>query len=96
MIAAFGLPHESEQGVMTLAENQIAGVHLTRLTQDGSDRKRNGKSKMMIGFSRGRRLHRQECRHKIRPCGATPNTALPAGSFSVRKHYLLGWSFQTF
>jgi Toprim domain len=53
MIAAFGLPEESEPGAIAIPEDRIAGVHFTRLVRDGSDRERYDKSKIMTGFSRG-------------------------------------------
>lgn len=53
MIAAFGIPNEPEPGVIVLPDTGIKGVHITRLVPDGSDRDRNDKSKVMIGFSKG-------------------------------------------
>lgn len=53
LIAAFGFSDEPEPGAIVLPERRIAGVHLTRLAPDGSDRERGDKAKIMIGFSRG-------------------------------------------
>jgi len=53
MIAAFGLAHETEPGVIRIDTNAIKGVHLTRLLPDGSDRDRGEKGKIMIGLSTG-------------------------------------------
>jgi hypothetical protein len=53
MIAAFGIPNEPEPGRLALPDSKIKGVHLTRLTPDGSDRDRGEKAKIMIGHSKG-------------------------------------------
>jgi hypothetical protein len=53
MIAAFGLAHEVEPGVIAIADDTVRGVHLTRLLPDGSDRERGDKAKIMIGHSAG-------------------------------------------
>jgi hypothetical protein len=53
MIAAFGLAHEVEPGVVEIADASVRGVHLTRLLPDGSDRDRGPKAKIMIGRSAG-------------------------------------------
>jgi hypothetical protein len=53
MIAAFGLPLEPEPSVMALPDDWVTGVHLTRLSPDGTDRDRGDKAKIMIGFSKG-------------------------------------------
>jgi hypothetical protein len=51
MIAAFGLAHEMEPGVIVIAKSAIRGVHLTRLLPDGSDRERGDGAKIMVGHS---------------------------------------------
>lgn len=53
MIAAFGIPGEPEPGVIIMPDNQIKGVHITRLLPDGSDRERGDKAKIMVGHSKG-------------------------------------------
>jgi hypothetical protein len=53
MIAAFGLAHEVEPGIIAIADDAVRGVHLTRLLPDGSDRERGSKAKIMIGGSAG-------------------------------------------
>jgi Toprim domain len=53
MIAAFGLAHEIEPGVIEIADDAVRGVHLTRLLPDGSDRERGERAKIMIGHSTG-------------------------------------------
>jgi hypothetical protein len=53
MIAAFGIPDEPEPGRLALPDSKIKGVHLTRLTPDGSDRDRGEKAKIMIAHSKG-------------------------------------------
>jgi hypothetical protein len=53
MIAAFGFPIEREPYTLSLATEQVTGVHVTRLLPDGSDRIRADKAKIMIGFSTG-------------------------------------------
>jgi hypothetical protein len=53
MVAAFGLAHEVEPGVIAIADDALRGVHLTRLKPDGSDRERGEQAKIMIGFSVG-------------------------------------------
>jgi hypothetical protein len=53
MIAAFGLAHEVEPGVIDITDNAVCGVHLTRLLPDGSDRERGEGGKIMVGFSAG-------------------------------------------
>jgi hypothetical protein len=52
MIAAFGLAHEVEPGVIAIADSAITGVHLTRLRTDGSG-KAGDPAKIMVGFSTG-------------------------------------------
>jgi hypothetical protein len=53
MIAAFGMAHEVEPGVIAIADDAVRGVHITRLSPDGSDRERGDKSKIMIANSVG-------------------------------------------
>lgn len=53
MIAAFGLAHEVEPGVIAIAASAVVGVHITRLRPDGSDRERGERAKIMIGHSTG-------------------------------------------
>jgi hypothetical protein len=36
MIAAFGVPSEPEPGVLEIADNDVCGIHITRLAADGS------------------------------------------------------------
>jgi Toprim domain/CHC2 zinc finger len=49
MIAAFGFAHEVEPGVIDIADDQVQGVHVTRLLPDGSDRERSDQAKITIG-----------------------------------------------
>ncbi len=53
MVAAFGLAHETDPGVIAIADDAVRGIHLTRLLPDGSDRERGDKAKIMIGNSVG-------------------------------------------
>ena len=53
MIAAFGLAHETEPGLIVIGNNAVRGVHITRLLSDGSDRERGERAKIMIGHSAG-------------------------------------------
>jgi hypothetical protein len=53
IIAAFGIPDESEPNVLALPDANVRGVHLTRLASDGCDRDRSEKAKIMIGHSKG-------------------------------------------
>jgi Toprim domain len=53
MIAAFGLTHEVEPGVIAIASSAVTGVHLTRLRPDGLAKADDGQSKKMVGFSAG-------------------------------------------
>jgi Toprim domain len=52
MIAAFGIPTEPEPGILYIIDEQVRGVHLTRLKPDGSGKAGNP-SKIMIGHSIG-------------------------------------------
>jgi Toprim domain len=51
MIAAFGIAHEIEPGVIAIADNAVRGIHITRLLPEGSDRERGDKAKIMVGHS---------------------------------------------
>jgi hypothetical protein len=53
LIAAFGLAHEIEPGIIAIADHAVRGVHLTRLLPDGSDRERGDHAKIMVGMSAG-------------------------------------------
>ena len=48
MISAFGLPEEPEPGRIALREEEVRGVHITRLAADGSG-KVGDPSKIIIG-----------------------------------------------
>jgi hypothetical protein len=45
----FGIPREPEPGLLKIDEYRIAGVQLTKLAPDGSDRLRDGQGKITIG-----------------------------------------------
>jgi hypothetical protein len=49
MIGAFGLTDEREPGITSISDEAVAGVHLTRLTQDGAGKAGTDSDKMMIG-----------------------------------------------
>jgi hypothetical protein len=57
MIAAFGLALEVEPGVLTIADDAVRGIHLTRLCPDGSGKAvfddPEQTAKIMIGLSMG-------------------------------------------
>jgi hypothetical protein len=53
MIAAFGLAHEIEPGLIAIADDAVTGIHITRLLPDGSDRERGDHAKVTIGHSAG-------------------------------------------
>jgi hypothetical protein len=53
MIAAFGIAREVEPGIIRIDNDDIRGVHVTRLLPDGSDRERGDRAKIMIGRSAG-------------------------------------------
>jgi hypothetical protein len=57
MIAAFGLAHEIEPGVLVIPDQAVTGVHLTRLVPDGSGKAvfddPDEQAKIMIGSSTG-------------------------------------------
>jgi hypothetical protein len=56
-IAAFGLAHEVEPGVIAIADTAVTGVHLTRLKPDGSGKATfedpDENAKIMVGHSAG-------------------------------------------
>jgi hypothetical protein len=50
VIAAFGLPEETEPGMLEMRDDAVRGVHLIRLLRDGSDRDRaHPEGKVSIG-----------------------------------------------
>ena len=53
MIAAFGLPSEPEFGCLEIANNDVCGIHITRLALDGSGKAGWENDKIMIGSSAG-------------------------------------------
>jgi hypothetical protein len=53
MIAAVGLAHEVEPGVLAIDDAAIRGVHITRLRPDGSGKASGGDAKITIGISAG-------------------------------------------
>jgi hypothetical protein len=57
MIAAFGLAHEVDPGVIAIADGAVTGVHLTRLKSDGSGKAEleepDENAKIMVGHSAG-------------------------------------------
>jgi Toprim domain len=57
MIAAFGPAHELDTGIIGIGEQNITGVHLTRLLPDGSGKAvfedADEVTKIMIGYSAG-------------------------------------------
>jgi hypothetical protein len=53
VVAAYGMAHEVEPGVIAIADDAVRGVHITRLLPDGSDRERGDQAKIMIGHSVG-------------------------------------------
>src|ERR1700733_11392032 len=57
MIAAFGMAREAEPGVIAIANNEVRGVHLTRLLPDGSGKAvfddPDENAKIMIAHSTG-------------------------------------------
>jgi hypothetical protein len=52
MIAAFGMAHETEPGILVIGNDDITGVHITKLKPDGSDKAElDGESaKLTIGL----------------------------------------------
>jgi Toprim domain-containing protein len=57
MIAPFGLAHEVEPGIIAIRDQDVTGVHLTRLKPDGSGKAvfedSDENAKIMVGFSTG-------------------------------------------
>jgi Toprim domain len=53
LIAAFGIAHDVEPGVLAIADNAVRGVHITRLLPDGFDRERGEQAKFTVGRSAG-------------------------------------------
>jgi hypothetical protein len=54
MVAAFGLCQEPEPGMLHIHDVDIAGVHITRLSQDGSGKAGTNADKIMVGRSAGK------------------------------------------
>jgi hypothetical protein len=53
MVAAFGMTQEDEPGVLSIAPSEIAGIHLTRISDDGNGKAGTESDKIMIGSSAG-------------------------------------------
>ena len=53
LIAAFGLAEEPEPGRLTINDNAVRGVHITRLAPDGSAKAGTDADKIMLGMSNG-------------------------------------------
>jgi hypothetical protein len=53
MISAFGMTSEIEPGVIAISPDAIQGLHLTRLTPDGSAKAGTDADKIMLGAPRG-------------------------------------------
>jgi hypothetical protein len=53
MIAAFGIAHESEAGVLAIDDSAVRGVHITRLAPDGLGKAGTDHDKIMVGRSVG-------------------------------------------
>jgi hypothetical protein len=53
MIAAFGIPGEPEPGRLIMRDDAVRGIHITRLSLDGSAKAGTDVDKVMIGFSAG-------------------------------------------
>jgi hypothetical protein len=53
LIGAFGLADEVEPGVIAIAADALRGVHVTRLSPDGSGKAGTDRDKVMIGHSAG-------------------------------------------
>jgi hypothetical protein len=53
MIAAFGLARETLPDVLAIHDSAVRGVHITRLTPDGSGKAETDRDKIMIGKSSG-------------------------------------------
>src|SRR5262249_8643807 len=53
LIAAFGIAYEPEPGLLEIADDQMRGVHITRLAPDGSGKAGTERDKIMLGSSIG-------------------------------------------
>jgi hypothetical protein len=53
MIAAFGIAYEPEPGLLEIPDIAVRGVHITRLTANGSGKAGTERDKIMIGSSIG-------------------------------------------
>jgi Toprim domain len=53
MIAAFGLAHETEPGVLVINDDDVRGVHLTSLKPDGRGKAGTDRDKIFVGKSIG-------------------------------------------
>jgi hypothetical protein len=53
MIAAIGIAHETAPGDIGIADQDLRGVHITSLVEDGSTKAGSGRDKIMIGHSIG-------------------------------------------
>ena len=53
MVAAFGLADEPRPGVLAIADDAVAGIHITRLAPDGTGKAGGDADKIMIGSSLG-------------------------------------------
>jgi hypothetical protein len=53
MIAAFGLAEEPEPGVLSIADDAVAGIHITRISIDGAAKAGTDADKIMVGSSLG-------------------------------------------
>lgn len=53
MIAAFGLAHEIEPGVLAIHDRDVVGVHITALRSDGLGKAGTDRDKIMVGKSIG-------------------------------------------
>jgi hypothetical protein len=61
MIAAFGLAEEPEPGVLDININKITGIHITKLSPDGSGKAGTNKDKIMLGPSMGQPIVLAPC-----------------------------------
>ena len=94
MIAAFGLPSEPEFGCLEIANNDVCGIHITRLALDGSGKAGWENDKIMIGLSAGYPIvigRRMICSAKPSlkasktRCRCTPRLALVHGQQEVHR-----------
>jgi Toprim domain len=51
MAAAFGMAHETEPGILVIGNDDITGVHITKLMSDGSDKFGSDADKITIGIA---------------------------------------------